>query len=55
MNVWECFCDESYFGLWAVRIVGERRWGYCYHVQTKDEAEGLMNTLNELEIRANGK
>jgi len=50
---WECFCDESYYGLWAVRPVGENRWGHCFHVQTKEEAEGLRDLLNELQEKAN--
>ena len=45
---WECFCDESYFGLWAVRETGERRWGHCFHVQTRAEGEGLRDLLNKL-------
>ena len=46
--MWECFRDESYYGLWAVREVGEKRWGHCFHVQTKEEADGLRDLLNEL-------
>ena len=42
----ECFCDLSYYDLWAVRAVGEKRWGHCFHVQTKEEAEGLRDTLS---------
>ena len=53
MRNWECFCDECYFGLWAVRPVGENRWGHCFHVQTREEAEGLRDLLNELQERAN--
>lgn len=49
---WECFCDESYFGMWAVRPVGETRWGYCFHVQTTKEALGLRDLLNELQEAA---
>lgn len=43
---WECFCDEAYFGMWAVRPVGENRWGHCFHVQSREEAEGLVSLLN---------
>lgn len=50
--VWECFCDESYYGLWCVRTVDEKRWGHCFHVQTKEEAEGLRDTLNLLQEKA---
>jgi hypothetical protein len=46
---WEAFQDESYYGLWAVRPVGENRWGYCFHVNTKEEAEGLCNLLNKMQ------
>ena len=53
MRNWECFCDECYYGLWAVRPVGENRWGHCFHVQTKEEAEGLRDLLNELQEKAN--
>jgi len=55
MNKWECFCDESYYGLWAVREVGEKRWGHCFHVQTKEEGEGLRDLLNELSSKPNTK
>jgi len=53
MRKWECFCDECYFGLWAVRPVGENRWGHCFHVQTQQEGEGLRDLLNELQYKAN--
>lgn len=46
-RTWECFRDESYYGLLAVRPVGENRWGHCFHVQTKEEANGLCGLLNE--------
>jgi hypothetical protein len=49
---WECFCDESYFGLWAVRLVGENRWGYCFHVQSKKESEGLCDLLNNFQKKS---
>ena len=53
MNKWECFYDECYYGLWAVREVGEKRWGHCFHVQTKEESEGLRDLLNELSSKPN--
>lgn len=43
---WECFCDEAYFHNWAVRPVGENRWGFCFHLPTQQEAEGLCGLLN---------
>ena len=53
MRNWECFCDECYYGLWAVRPVGENRWGHCFHVQTREEGEGLRDLLNGLQEKAN--
>jgi hypothetical protein len=47
--IWETFCDESYFHQWAVRRVGETRWGRCFHVPTQDEATGLCAKLNGYE------
>lgn len=45
---WEAFLDESYYDLWAVRPVGERRWGHCFHLIRKEEAEALRDELNRL-------
>lgn len=33
----------------GVREVGETRWGYCYHLNSKEEAEGLVKQLTDLE------
>ena len=44
---WVYFQDENYYSLWAVRTIGENRWGHCFHVHTKEEAEGLCSLLNE--------
>ena len=52
MNKWECFCDKSYYDLWAVRPEGENRWGHCFHVRSLQEARGLCELLNELEEKA---
>lgn len=46
---WKCFCDKYYFGLWAVRPVGKNCWGHCFHFNSKEEAEGLRDLLNELQ------
>lgn len=54
MDKWECFCDESYYGKWAVRPVGENRWGHCFHLE-RDEAKGLCKILNELEAKLEAK
>jgi hypothetical protein len=47
--LFETFCVESYFGQWCVRKTGERRWGHCFHVASKEEAEGLAQELTALE------
>lgn len=47
--LYETFCDRSYYDLWCVRKVGETRWGYCYHMNNKEEAEGLVKQLTDLE------
>jgi len=49
-RLFEYFCDESYYHLWCVRPSNERRWGHCYHVQSKDEAQGLAEELSQLEL-----
>ncbi len=46
---YEVFCDMAYFDQWAVRPVGVSRWGHCYHLPSKEEAEGLAKQLEELE------
>lgn len=48
MCVWEYFCDHAYFDMWAVRAKGETRWGACYHMNSKQEAEGLSMQLTAL-------
>jgi hypothetical protein len=50
---WEIFCDHSYYDLWAVRPVGEKRWGKCFHVQSHGEADTLRDLLIILSKRAN--
>lgn len=45
--IWEVFCDESYYGMWAVRRVGDRDFNssQLFHVTSKDEAEALRAAL----------
>lgn len=50
---WECFCDASYYDQWAVRPADVRLWGYCFHLPSKDEAEGLCELLNEKDTQIN--
>lgn len=47
---WECFCDESYYGMWAVRLPS-MKFEETFHLQNKDEAEGLVNLLNRYKVR----
>lgn len=44
---WEFFCDHSYYDKWAVRPKGETRWGHCFHLNSKDEAQGLCELLTQ--------
>jgi hypothetical protein len=44
---WETFCDASYYDLWAVRPVGEKRWGCVFHLNSREEAEGLARLLTD--------
>lgn len=43
---WECFCDEAYYGTWAVRNIDDKSFNSAIHVNTKEEAEFLVNELN---------
>jgi hypothetical protein len=47
---WECFCDESYYGLWCVRLKTEREFGQGFHIFNKIEAEMLCELLNKLDV-----
>ena len=47
-DLFEVFCDVCYYDQWAVRPVGEKRWGHCYHLPSKEEAEGLAKELTLL-------
>ena len=47
-DFFEVFCDVCYYDQWAVRPVGEKRWGHCYHLPSKEEAEGLAKELTLL-------
>jgi len=47
---WEYFCDSSYYGYWAVRPVGENRWGHCFHLVSEEEAKELCEVLNQKKV-----
>lgn len=47
---YEVFYDVCYYDQWAVRPVGEKRWGHCYHLPSKEEAEGLAKELEQLYV-----
>lgn len=46
-NKWECFCDLSYYDLWAVRMKCDKEWGHCFHLNSEEEAKGLCDLLNQ--------
>jgi hypothetical protein len=50
-QLWECFCDEAYYGMWAVRKVEETRWGHCYHLNSALEAQALTDMLNRNQVK----
>lgn len=47
LDRWECFCDTSYFDMWCVRKVGERRFGHGFHLVNGDQAQGLCDLLSK--------
>lgn len=51
---WECFCDESYYDMWAVRPKGDRSFQsqQLFHLPSKEEAEALRDILSR---RADGR
>ncbi len=49
---WEAFCDTSYWDMWAVRPVNERRWGHCFHLPSQGEAESLRDLLNSYGVKS---
>jgi uncharacterized damage-inducible protein DinB len=46
---WETFCDVGYYHMWRLRRITERGWNDGFHINTRDEAEGLCELLNKLE------
>jgi len=50
--VWETFYDLSYFGLWAVRPVGDSSFQsqYLFHVQSEEEANTLKDLLERISL-----
>jgi hypothetical protein len=46
--MWECFDDINYFKMWAVRNTDDKMFCSTIHVMTKEEAEFLVESLNEL-------
>lgn len=47
---WEFFCDESYYGLWAVRRIGDKDFNSkgLFYVQSEEEAIALVERLNRV-------
>ena len=48
---WEIFYDESYYGLWAVRPIGDHDFNSprCFHLANEDLANELKNLLDKTE------
>lgn len=46
MLKWSCFCDESYFHKWAIQHKDRKAFTQAIHVNTKEEAEFLVERLN---------
>lgn len=46
-DIWECFCDMSYYDQWAVRRKKETGWGQCFHMNSSEEAKALTALLNK--------
>jgi hypothetical protein len=48
-QIWETFCDASYYDMWRVRRKTERGWGDGLHLADGLEAKALCSLLNQLE------
>ena len=50
---WETYCDESYYGMWAVRPAGDKSFESLklFHLVKQEEAERLRDYLNSLESK----
>ena len=46
MGEWECFCDHAYYERWAVKPFECGDFHQTIHVNTKEEAEFLVERLN---------
>ena len=46
---WECFCDDAYYGMWAIKRKDCSEFLKTIHVHTENEAEFLRDSLNELD------
>lgn len=48
---WEMYCDESYYGLWAVRPIGDRDFNSTnlFHLHSEAQAFMLKQKLESLE------
>ena len=49
MNKQECFCDDAYYNMWAVKKKSCSEFLKTIHVHTEDEAKFLKDSLNELD------
>ena len=46
--VWEYFLDIAYFDMYAVRNINDKSFNSAIHLKTKEEAQFLTDSLNEL-------
>ena len=49
LNMWEYFCDRSYYDMWAVRNNSDKSFTSAVHVMTENEAKFLVEKLNKLQ------
>lgn len=49
-KTWECLCDVSYYDMWCVRRIHERKFGQGFHINNGKEAQALTDLLNENEV-----
>jgi hypothetical protein len=48
-HAWECFCDTAYYDKWAVRNTVDKSFKAAIHVETKEEAEFLVEKLRNFD------
>lgn len=49
-DIWECFQDSSYYDMWCVRRIVDRKFGHAFHLINGGEAQALCRILNKCVI-----